>query len=111
MLHKVPCPSSLMKHTTTLENVQRRATKLILSFKDLDYKERLQRLQSPTLAYHQLRGDKIELYKILTGIYGFVSLITLRDNVSDTRGQPTNIQKIHQSLWLRLHLSNLLREN
>ena len=31
----------LMKHITALENVQRRATKLIPGYKELDYKERL----------------------------------------------------------------------
>ena len=37
------------------------------SFKYLDYKEHLQRLKLPTLAYRRLRGDMTELYKILTG--------------------------------------------
>ena len=55
---------SLLKHITVLENVQRRATKLIPGFKDLDYKERLQRLKLPNLAYRRPRGDMIELYKI-----------------------------------------------
>ena len=61
---------------TALENVQRRATKLIPG-----YKERLIRLNLPTLSYRRLRGDMIEIYKILTGKYdstvtsNFVTLI------------------------------------
>ena len=47
----------LMKHITALENVQRRATKLIPGYKELDYKERLIRLNLPTLSYRRLRGD------------------------------------------------------
>ena len=34
----------LMKHITALENVQRRATKLIPGYKELDYKEWIKRL-------------------------------------------------------------------
>ena len=78
-----------MKHITAFENVQRRVTKLIPGFKDIkDCKERLQRL--PTLAYRRFRGDMIELYKILTGKYDVSvssSLITLRNNDSDTRAR------------------------
>ena len=58
-----------MKHITALENVQRQATKLIPGYKELDYKERLKRLNLPTLSYRRLRGDTIEIYKILTGKY------------------------------------------
>ena len=57
----------LMKHITALENIQQ--PKLIPGFKDIEYKERLLRLKLPTLAYCCLRGDMIELYKIITGKY------------------------------------------
>ena len=43
----------LMKHITALENVQRRATKLIPGYKELDYKERLIRLNLPSLSYRR----------------------------------------------------------
>ena len=56
----------LKKHIVEIENVQRRAAKLIPGFKNLTYEERLKRLNLPTLAYRRLRGDMIELYKILT---------------------------------------------
>ena len=48
-----------------LENVQKRATKLIV--KKLHYEERLRRLKLPTLKYRRIRGDMIELYKIFAG--------------------------------------------
>ena len=45
-----------------LENVQVRATKLVLTVKHLKYKKRLIRLQLPTLRYERMRGDMIEVY-------------------------------------------------
>ena len=44
-----------------------RATKLeLITVKHLPYKERLVRLKLPTLKYRRIRGDMIEVYKILT---------------------------------------------
>lgn len=57
-----------MKDITTIENVQRRATKLILSLKDLPYSERFKRLNLPTLACTRSRGEMMEMYKIAQGV-------------------------------------------
>ena len=54
------------KYINQIENVQRRATKLVPGLKDLDYPERLRKLKLPTLAYRRIRGDMIQVYKILT---------------------------------------------
>ena len=43
-----------------------RATKLLSNTKNLCYKERLTMLTLPTLKYRRLRGDMIEMYKIIT---------------------------------------------
>ena len=51
------------------ENIQRRATKIIPGIRDLSYKERLEHLNLPTLAYRRIRGDMIETYKMLKGYY------------------------------------------
>ena len=48
-----------------IEEVQKRATKLIPGFYNLSYQERLQRLKLPTLAYRRAHGDMIEVYKML----------------------------------------------
>ena len=48
------------KDIITLENVQRRATKLIPCFRDMPYHERLRRIDLPTLSYRRLRGDMVE---------------------------------------------------
>ena len=55
----------LRKHINQVEQVQRRATKSIPGFRNLSYKERLIKLDLPTLSYRRLRGSMIEVFKIL----------------------------------------------
>ena len=84
----------LIKHITALENVQRRASKLIPGYKELDYKEHLNRLNLPTLSYRRLRGDMIEIYKILTGNYDatVTSIFYIKGKwFNNERAQPKNI--------------------
>ena len=54
----------LKKHIIAIENVQRRATKLVPELLNLPYPERLKVLRLPTLLYRRYRGDMIEMYKI-----------------------------------------------
>ncbi len=56
----------LQKHIDVLENVQARASKLVDGLGNLEYPERLKRLNLPTLVYRRRRGDMIELYKHFT---------------------------------------------
>ena len=37
--------------------------------KNLSYPERLKKLGLPTLAYRRIRGDMIEVYKMIKGCY------------------------------------------
>ena len=53
----------LKKHINSIENVQKRATKYVDGLKDLDYPERLRKLELPTLKYRRARGDMIEIFK------------------------------------------------
>jgi len=55
-----------------LEKVQKRATKLITSLKHKSYEERLRILNLPTLKYRRIRGDMIEVFKIITGKYDYL---------------------------------------
>ena len=57
------------KDIELIENVQRRATKQVPSLKKLSYTNRLKKLKMPTLKYRRLRGDMIETFKIVNGIY------------------------------------------
>ena len=56
------------KEAVTLENVQRPATKLLPNFRNFCYKQRLKTLGLPTLQYHRLRADMIEVYRVLNDI-------------------------------------------
>ena len=92
----------LQKQIDSVENVQRRATKLIPGFDDLEHRERLKKLKLPTLTFRRLRGDLIETFKILSQNYdpdvceGFIDL---RED-SITRGHSLKIFK-H---WCRLNI-------
>ena len=49
-----------------LEEVQRRATKQIPGLSNMSYEDRLRKLKLPSLVYRRLRGDMIEMYKLLS---------------------------------------------
>ena len=51
------------KDVEHLEKVQRRATKLVTSLRDMSYQKRLQTLDLPSLVYRRHRGDMIEVYE------------------------------------------------
>jgi len=49
-----------------LEKIQMRATKLVITIKNLTYKDRLKRLKLPTLKiYRRIRGDMIEVRSLV----------------------------------------------
>jgi len=75
-----------------LGKVQKKATKLIHGLKRLNYVERLKILKLPTLKYRQIRGDMIQVFKIVHGIYDSSCTINLTFSESlpfslTTRGQ------------------------
>ena len=79
-----------------IENVQRRSSKLVPGLSSLTYKERLEKLEMPTLKYRRYRGDMIEVYKLSHGYYDENSnhFIQFRDNRDhDIRGHKFNIYK------------------
>ena len=61
------CPY-LQRDIDVLERVQRRATKLIYNIRELDYATRLKVVGLTTLKSRRLRGDMIEVYKILNSL-------------------------------------------
>ena len=56
------------KDCISIENVQRRATRMEHSIRHLNYSDRLRELGLPSLQYIRARADLIEVYKILNGI-------------------------------------------
>lgn len=55
------------KDITSLEKVQRRATKLIPALRRKSYEDRLRELKLFSLEFRRHRGDMIEVWKIMTG--------------------------------------------
>ena len=83
------------KDIEVLEKVQRRATKLIPEIKDKPYEERLRIIGLTTLEDRRIRGDLIEVFKIMHGFENlerkkFFKLSSEVDS-RDTRGHKYKI--------------------
>ncbi len=90
-----------------IERVQKRATKLVISIKKLAYIDRLKFLKLPTLKYRRVRGDMIEVYKILTNKYDpdIKMNLTLSDK-DGTRGNTLKLVNIRSHYDLRKYNFN-----
>ena len=67
------------KDIDMLDKIQRRAPKLIPGLRDLRYEERLKKYGLTTLETRRLRGDQIEVFKILNGYENIDSNIFFRN--------------------------------
>ena len=86
-----PC---YVKDVQLIENVQRRASKLVQGLQDLGYEERLQELKLPSLVYRRLRGDLIQVYKCMHNHYDTESLFLI-DEGSRTCGHNLKLVREH----------------
>jgi hypothetical protein len=78
-----------------IEKVQKRATKLLRICKGLSYIDRLKCLNLPTLKYRRIRGDMIEVYKILNKLYDENVLPPLLRNFDTrTRGNSCKLKVV-----------------
>ena len=93
------------KDVTMIENVQKRATKLIPQLRDLPYKERLKQLKLPTLVYRRLRGDMIEVYKLTHSKYdpAVSDILHKHDKQDRTRGHSEKLYKKKFRTEVRRH--------
>ena len=80
------------KDKDLIEGVLRRATKLIPGLKKYTYEVRLAKLQIPSMQYRRNRGDMVETYKYMHGIYKTQNLFEIEGN-SVTRGHQYKITK------------------
>jgi len=84
-----------------IEKVQKRATKLVISLKKLAYKDRLIHLDLPTLKYRRLRGDMIEVFKIIKHKYDHKvapDLICSTNNITRGNDYRLSINRSHYDL-------------
>ena len=82
-----------------LECVQHRATRMVPGLAKLSYEERLKKLGIPSLSYRRFRGDMIEVYKYLHGLYciGCSDILPLhRNEWAVTRGH--NLKRGHYTV-------------
>ena len=92
----------LRKDIDMLEKIQRRATKLIPEMRDLRYEERLKECGLTTLETRRLRGDQIEVFKILNGYENIDSNIFFEIKKSKiTRGHNFTLVKKQSRLDVR----------
>jgi hypothetical protein len=90
------------KDIKELEKVQRRATKLIPSLKNLPYEERLRNLGMYSLVCRRQRGDLIETFKLLTGVEKVPHEKFFQPAVvSSTRGHSQKLYRSQSKLMVR----------
>ena len=77
-----------------VEDVQRRATKMIGHLKNLPYPERLKKLKLPSLEHRRLRGDMIEVYKYMNGHYNTEKPRLEKAATVHLRGHPNKLKKL-----------------
>ena len=81
------------KDIISIENVQRRATRLATGMKGLTYEQRLKELGLPTLLYRRERTDILQLFKIMHN-YEEVHIDNVNRNESaTTRGHSLKLKK------------------
>ncbi|XP_072039772.1 uncharacterized protein [Amphiura filiformis] len=85
----------LKRDIDKLEKVQRRATKIVPSLRDIPYATRLLLLDLPTLENRRLRRDLIQVYKILHELQDIAvsKMFDMTRNVEGLRGHDLKINK------------------
>ena len=84
-----------MSDITLLENVQRRATKMVRELSQLSYEDRLKELELPSLKDRRTRGDMILTYRLLHGEEGidYRRFFQLTGRTHNTRGHSMKLMK------------------
>ena len=97
-----------------MESVQHRATRMIPGLAKLDYKARLEKMDLPSLTFRRKRGDAIETYKYLHGVYTVDSSCMLQLHTTEgaaTRGHRLKLHKRDFKTQLRLNYFGLRTVN
>ena len=92
-----------------IENIQRRATRLVTTVRHYSYTDRLTLLNLPSLSYRRKRGDMISLYLIIQGhIYLDISDLFTFASYSSTRGTLRNYLNLDLHVVLVQTFSHLV---
>ena len=91
----------MLKDIKLIENVQRRATKIVPTLSLLPYKEILKLLALPTLKYRGRRGDMIIVYKMLNDLIHLNREIFYRMSNLYTRGHSKKLYEPFSRLKIR----------
>jgi len=84
------------KEVEQLERVQRWATKIVCSLQNVPYRTQLRQMELASLVYRHYRGDMIEVFKYLRGIYSVRSTELLpRAPKTALRGHDYKLLKRH----------------
>lgn len=94
---------TLKKNKRIIENVQRRATRMLPELKGLTYEERLEKLNLPTLEYRRNRGDLIQLYKIVHHVDDIESSSLFAFSDNQGRGHSLKLHKPRANKTLKLN--------
>ena len=86
-----------------LENVQRRATKIVKDLRNAEYPERLRVLKLTKLEDRRTRGDMILTYRLLNGLedIDYRKFFTLDDGHYNLRGHSKKLKKFGPNLDVR----------
>jgi hypothetical protein len=82
-----------VKDIALIEGVQKRATYMISGLHDVSYENRLRNLKLTTLETRRLRGDLIEVFKIVKGFVNVPADFFFTFNNNRTRG---HMYKLHK---------------
>ncbi len=78
---------------------------MLQGMKELAYPDRLYKLKLPNLVYRRLRGDMIEMFKILTGKYDseleVIIFVRLSDQAPNTRSHFLKVAKFRPNTTQR----------
>ena len=81
-----------MKHRSPIEEVWRRATKLVPQIKQLKFEERLKPFKLPSMCFRRAR-DMIEQYKYTHDLYKMTNVLLAADPNNTRRGHEYKLKK------------------
>lgn len=86
-----------------IEKVQRRATKIVSSIRNLSYPKRLKALDIPTLVYRRQRTDMLQVFRIINNDDKIDTETFFEYNTTATRGHPFQLFKPRCNSAIRLN--------